>query len=189
MARPAPEANVPEFRTAEGFSALYEAYLPPVLRYLRARLGEHAGEDAATEVFVVAFRQRHSYRADHSSPLPWLYAIASNVIANHRRAERRRLRSLERLTALAPRIGAGDPERTGLSIELVRSIRRLGHKDREVLLLVAWGELSYDEVAQALSIPVGTVRSRLARVRKALASELGSSPNVVPPVEPWSRHA
>lgn len=83
----------PPTMTPERFAATYEQHLPVIVRYLGRRLGEDASEDAGAEVFIRAFRQRDSYDPDRAAPLAWLYAIAHNVIAEHRRAERQRLKT------------------------------------------------------------------------------------------------
>jgi RNA polymerase sigma-70 factor (ECF subfamily) len=94
--------------------------------------------------------------------------VAANVISERRRAERRRLRAMERLASQAPRGTVEAPE--DLDPRLIAGLRQLEAADREALLLVAWGELSYQEAAEALQIPVGTVRSRIARARGQLQS-------------------
>lgn len=141
---------------------MYEAHLPAIVRYLRRRLGDAAAEDAAADVFVRAMGHQ-----SQDLTLPWLYGIAANVIAERRREERRRLRAMQRAAASAPIAGA-EHERLPVSPALVRTMSKLRAADRECLLLVAWGELSYAEVAAALGIPVGTVRSRVARARRQL---------------------
>jgi DNA-directed RNA polymerase specialized sigma24 family protein len=75
----------------------YSRHVGAILRYARRRLGETAGEDTATEVFVRAFKQRASYASQHATALPWLYWLAGQVVSDHARAERRRLRLLARL--------------------------------------------------------------------------------------------
>lgn len=158
-------AETPDPAAVEAFSALYRAHLAVIVRYLTRRLGPDAAEDAAAEVFVRAFRQRDTYEARHPSPLPWLYGIAVNVIAEHRVHEHRRLKTMQRLASQRP-IADDPPSSSGtLDPSVLRALRRLTRADRETLLLVAWGELTYEETAAALNVPVGTVRSRLARAR------------------------
>ncbi len=78
------------------------------------------------------------------------------------------MKALQRLVAAAPRLI--EHEDRALSAELVRELRRLSVEDRDALLLVVWGELSYEEAASALKVPIGTVKSRIARARRALAA-------------------
>lgn len=167
---------------AAAFTALYQRHLPVIVRYLRRRLGESAAEDAAAEVFLRALRQHDDGRDREAITLPWLYGIAANVIREQRRAERRRLRALQRLARERDAVvGAGPGEDVGLDPQLVRALRGLSPPDRETLLLVAWGELSYAETAQALEIPVGTVASRIARVRRQLDAALPAArPDITP---------
>ena len=147
---------------------LYERHHVAVRRYVARRVGSEAGDDLASEVFIRAFRGRERCRAEQASALPWLLGVANHVIADHRRAERRRLKALQRLAAAAPQLI--EHEDRALSGELVRKLRRLSGEDRDALLLVVWGELSYEEAATALGVPIGTVKSRIARARRALAS-------------------
>jgi RNA polymerase sigma-70 factor (ECF subfamily) len=149
------------------FGVVYERHMPAVRGYLRRRTGEGPADDLTAEVFVRAFRHRSAYEARLDTALPWLLGIASNVIGDHRRLERRRLATLERLAAEADRRSGQDASRD-LSPELARALRRLPAADRDALLLVCWGELSYQETAVALDVPIGTVRSRIARARSRL---------------------
>jgi RNA polymerase sigma factor (sigma-70 family) len=152
------------------FSALYERHLDAVARYVARRVGASAAEDLTAEVFVRAFRARARYRPERETALPWLLGIAGHVVADNRRAERRRLAALEQLAAdaavAAPR---GDNQ---LSAGLVRRLRALPARDRDALLLVVWGELTYEEAAEALEVPLGTVRSRLNRARRRMSEGL-----------------
>lgn len=153
------------------FARLYERHGPAVLRYVARRVGPVAAEDLAAEVFVRAFRGRAGCRCERGSALPWLLGVANHVIADHRRVERRRLQTLERVAAEAPALVSH--EHASLAPELMHALRRLPATDRDALLLVVWGELSYEEAATALDVPIGTVRSRISRARGRLAEALG----------------
>jgi RNA polymerase sigma factor (sigma-70 family) len=155
------------------FAGLYERHGLAVRRYIGRRVGDGPGDDVASEVFARAFRARSRYGAEHDAALPWLLGIANNVIADHRRLERRRLAGLERLTREAP--GLVDHPDTGLAPELVAALRGLPVIERDTLLLVVWGELTQDEAAAALGVPVGTVSSRITRARRRLAAALTPS--------------
>lgn len=153
----------------ECFVAIFERHHPALFRYLLRRVGESLADELAGEVFARAFARRDRYRADWESALPWLYGIANKLVAEHRRAERRRLRSLERLASTATSsTEVADGGQPPVSRDLVHALRRLPAGERDALLLVAWGELSYDETAEALGVPVGTVRSRISRARHRL---------------------
>lgn len=158
------------------FELVFQRRFDVVHNYLRRRVGADLADELAAEAFARAFSRRASFRPLHDSALPWLFGIASNLIADQRRAERRRWRALEREASSTPAgRPAGGGER-GLNPELARAVSRLHARDRDALLLVAWGELSYDEVAAALGVPVGTVRSRINRARRQLAGQLGEQP-------------
>lgn len=159
------------------FAALYDAYAPLIFRFIARRLGAQVAEDITAETFLAAFRRRDRYDLRRSDARPWLYGIAVNLIGKHRRSEVRMLRALAR-TGIDP-VAEADTERIHRRVvaaaaerELASALAGLATGDREVLLLVAWGELSYDEVAVALGIPVGTVRSRLNRARRQLRQVL-----------------
>jgi RNA polymerase sigma factor (sigma-70 family) len=149
------------------FAVLYERHLHRVAVYLARRVGSELAEDLTAEVFARAFRGRHGYRPERETALPWLLGIASHLVGDHRRAERRRLAGLQRLAATTP--SAVEEDLVSLAPEIVRQLRRLGASDRDALLLVVWGELSYEEAAVALGVPIGTVRSRIARARAHLS--------------------
>ena len=153
------------------FSSLYERHLRAVACYVARRTGPELSEDLTAEVFVRAFRKRAVFRDDHGSALPWLLGIANHLIADHRRAERRRLEMLQRLARTRP--GSSETSVGVLAPELVGELLRLPAADRDTLLLVVWGELSYAEAATALSVPVGTIRSRIARARQRLGAAIG----------------
>jgi RNA polymerase sigma factor (sigma-70 family) len=154
------------------FAALYERHLERVAAYLARRVGSALAEDLTAEVFVRAFRARTAYRAQRETALPWLLGIASNLVGDHRRAERRRLAALQRLAHARPQTMHDDI--AVLAPETIRQLRRLPAVDRDTLLLVVWGELSYEEAAAALGVPVGTVRSRIARARGRLARAIAA---------------
>jgi RNA polymerase sigma-70 factor, ECF subfamily len=153
------------------FSSLYERHLRAVAAYVARRTGNDLADDLTAEVFVRAFRGRARFRDEHGSALPWLLGIANHLIADHRRAERRRLQTLQQLAAMRP--GSSETGLGRLGPDLVGELLRLPAADRDALLLVVWGELTYVEAASALSIPVGTIRSRIARARQRLAKGIG----------------
>jgi RNA polymerase sigma-70 factor (ECF subfamily) len=157
------------------FAVVYERHLAAVHDYLRRRVGEGPAEDLAAEVFVRAFRGRSRYGVQYDTALPWLLGIATNVIGDHRRTETRRLATLEQVVTAAHG-STGDPPHTGLDPEVARALRRLRAPDRDALLLLVWGELSYEEAARALDVPIGTIRSRIARARRRLAGDLPREP-------------
>jgi DNA-directed RNA polymerase specialized sigma24 family protein len=153
------------------FAGLYERHGTFVWRYVVRRVGVDAADDLVAEVFERAFRARERYRGMSGSGLPWLLGVASNVIADHRRAERRRLAALERLARSAPELI--EHEAAGLAPGARARAPGPSRPSTGTLLLVVWGELSYEEAANALDVPVGTVASRIACARRRLAGGLG----------------
>jgi RNA polymerase sigma-70 factor (ECF subfamily) len=161
----------------ERFGEIYARYFAEIYRYVAGRLGPEAAEDPAAETFLVAFRRRARFDPGRGAVRAWLYGIATNVVAQHRRAEARRYRALARTGADPPSDGPEEraAERVSawkLRRPLAGALAGLSDGERDVLLLVAIGGLDYHEVAEALAVPVGTVGSRLHRartkVRKAL---------------------
>ncbi len=169
------------------FCSIYERHLQAVASYVARRTGAELSEDLTAEVFVRAFRRRAVFRDDHGTALPWLLGIANNLIADHRRAERRRLEMLRRLATTTP----VSSERGGraLAPELVGELLRLPAADRDTLLLVVWGELTYAEAATALGVPIGTIRSRIARARHRLGTAIGQPADSEPRIVNGESHA
>ncbi|MEU9291915.1 RNA polymerase sigma factor [Streptomyces sp. NPDC048275] len=165
----------------ERFASLYDRYAPDIHRYATRRLGTGAADDITAETFLIAFRTRARYDTDRSNARPWLYGIAGNLIGKQRRAEVRALRALARTghDPVAESWSARADDRVTAQTAhapLAGALAALSTGDRHVLLLVAWADLTYVEVAEALGIPVGTVRSRLNRARRKVRSALGADP-------------
>jgi RNA polymerase sigma-70 factor (ECF subfamily) len=167
----------------ELFGILFDRHFAAIHRYLERRLGAEEANELAGEVFRIAFEQRGRFRPLHESALPWLYGVATNLMLKRWRSERRRLRALAGLEAAAERHSSeleGAEERLdarSLRARLLDALAALPQGDRDVMVLVAWEELSYEEVGTALAIPVGTVRSRLNRARGRLRELLGGVGN------------
>jgi RNA polymerase sigma factor (sigma-70 family) len=157
-------------RDPERFGEIFDRHFVAIYRYLRPRVGPDLAEDLASGALVAAFRRRASYDLRRANARPWLLGIAANLLREHRRTERRRLLAYARvphdqrvdagLEAVDERLDADAARR-----DLARALARLKPAHREVLLLFAWEGLTYQQISEALGIPVGTVRSRLARAR------------------------
>jgi RNA polymerase sigma factor (sigma-70 family) len=145
------------------FGAVFDRHFQAVYAFAQRRVGLELAEEVAAETFARAFELRRRYDAAHALALPWLLGIASNVMRRHRRSERRRLAAYARAVVHDPPDAPPDPDS-----ELIREVARLPRRQREVVLLHAWADLSYEEIARALELPVGTVRSRLSRARRRL---------------------
>jgi RNA polymerase sigma-70 factor (ECF subfamily) len=158
------------------FAELFERHARVIGAFAARRVGADAAEDVLSETMLVAFRRRRDFDTAWASARPWLLGIASRVIKKHHAAEARQWRSFQAsasrgdhsddgaLEAAAERADASAAVRA-----LAPRIAALAARDRETLLLYAWADLTYDEIAVALGVPVGTVRSRLNRVRRKLA--------------------
>ncbi|MCT2547803.1 MULTISPECIES: RNA polymerase sigma factor [Streptomyces] len=166
----------------EIFAGLYDRHAPDIHRYAARRLGEGAADDITADTFLVAFRSRRRFDRSRSSARPWLYGIAANLIGKHRRSEERGLRALAR-TGQDPVAASWSDrcdDRIAAQAPLAAALAALSPGDRHVLLLVAWADLGYQEVAQALGIPLGTVRSRLNRARRKVREALCTDPSFTP---------
>jgi RNA polymerase sigma factor (sigma-70 family) len=148
------------------FASIFDRHFDAVHGYARRRLGRTLADEIASETFMRAFDRRGSFDRSRTDARPWLFGIAANLMRRHWRTERRRLNALERLEPPGSSIAA--PERA----DLVDALDSLPAREREALLLFALADLSYDEIAEALDVPVGTVRSRLARARNRLRARL-----------------
>jgi len=162
------------------FAEIYERYIAEIYRYIAGRLGRDVADDLAAETFLVAFRKRDRVDPERGGMRPWLYGIATNLVGQHRRKETRRYRALARAGGRLPASAESHDERVDEAVAAERFGRRLatalaelGQGDRDVVLLVAIGELSHQEIALALDIPYGTVGSRLNRARRELRAALG----------------
>jgi len=151
--------------------ALFVAHADDVLAYARRRSDAATADDVLSEVFVVAWRRLDEVSAD---PLPWLLACARRVLANQRRGERRRAAFVDRLSR--DRLPADAVSIDG-SVDLsdrvlAQALASLSERDREVLLLIAWEELSIEQASSMLGCSRPTLSVRLHRARKRLASAL-----------------
>jgi RNA polymerase sigma factor (sigma-70 family) len=163
---------------AELFSVVYDRHAAVLFRFAARRLGRELAEDVVADAVLAAFRVRHRYDPNRLDARPWLLGILVREIANHRRSERNRYRALSR-TAVEREAQDGPADQIAAQVvaasvrtPLASALADLARRDRDVLLLVAWADLSYQEVADALQIPIGTVRSRLNRARRQVREAL-----------------
>jgi len=166
------------------FAEIFDRHAEGIYRYAARRLGQQAAADVMSEVFLVAFRNRRRYDTGRDDAWPWLYGIAVNVISQYQRGQRRHARMLAALPGALAADEVADEvldrvTAAQLRPRIMRVLSELSERDRELILLVAWAELSYEQAAQALGIPLGTVRSRLHRTRAKLRCAVGL--NVPPP--------
>jgi RNA polymerase sigma factor (sigma-70 family) len=162
-----------------GFTVLFDRHYREIYAYVSRRLGPDLAEDVASETFLTAYDRRHTFDESRAGARPWLYGIASNLVARHVRAEVRRYRALARAGGREPtgQHGHADEVAGRLDAAAVRgrlatALRKLPEPVRAVLLLVAWAGLNQQEAAVALGIPAGTARSRLHRARQEMRKAL-----------------
>ena len=157
------------------FGAIFDRHWPRIYRYCVERAGPAAGEDIAAETFRVAFTQRKRYDG-RDDAAPWLYGIATNLLRRWFRAAARGSRAAARagtevssdeFEELADRLDA-----EFLSPVLACALAQLSPPDRDTLLLHAFADLTYEQIARATDVPIGTVGSRINRARALLRAHL-----------------
>ncbi|MBO2452000.1 RNA polymerase sigma factor [Actinomadura barringtoniae] len=160
-------------RDPEEFHAVYDRYHRAVYLYVAGRLDVQAADDLAAETFLIAFGRRDRFDPERGELRPWLFGIATNLVARHRRKEAQHYRALAR----RPREQEIDSHenRVVTSVaaqrmqpQLALALTRLTRGERDVVLLMALAQLTHEEIAEALGISYGTVGSRLSRARKKL---------------------
>jgi RNA polymerase sigma-70 factor (ECF subfamily) len=151
------------------FAAIFERHFDALHGYARRRVGPDLAEEVATETFVRAFDRRRTFDVEREDARPWLLGIAANLLRRHWRTERRRLEAYARMG-----VSFETSSDAAVRVEVVSTLDSLSRDERETLFLFAVADLSYEEIADALRIPVGTVRSRLARARGRIRRHLRS---------------
>jgi RNA polymerase sigma factor (sigma-70 family) len=152
----------------DAFVEVVQRHEVAVHAFLARRAGHQAADDLLSEVWVRAFAARGGYDPGHTDARPWLYGIARNVLRAHWRARREPNRAaaeqpVDPWGEVVDRLDSAARARV-----LAAALRALPAAERDVLLLVAWEQLTPTEAAVVLRIPPGTVRSRLHRARSAL---------------------
>jgi RNA polymerase sigma factor (sigma-70 family) len=169
------EAIAQSLDEPSAFAAVFERHFSLVHRFLCARAGVEPAADLASETFAIAFRRRADYDLERPDARPWLIGIAVNLVRQARRSERRLNRALARLSGerafhqQSPEAGL---EPHGNIATLHEALAELGPDDRDLLLLFACLEFSYEQIAETMSLPIGTVRSRVHRLRNKLRGRL-----------------
>ncbi|MEU4517848.1 sigma-70 family RNA polymerase sigma factor [Amycolatopsis sp. NPDC024027] len=168
-----PDLGGPE--PGPAFGRLFDAHAAQLRRYLARRVGAEPANDLVAETFLVALRRRETYRPELGTARSWLYGIATNLLRHHVRSELRGLQATARLARTGEVSHANHDGRVAEQVDaqvraaqLAGALARLNPADRDTLLLVSWAGLEPGEVAEALGIPPGTVRSRLHRIRRWL---------------------
>ncbi|MEO6082654.1 MAG: sigma-70 family RNA polymerase sigma factor [Umezawaea sp.] len=160
------------------FGALFDRHAGRLHQYCARRVGSDAAQDVVSEVFCLAFKHRDRYDTGQRDALPWLYGIATNLLRRRWRQEATRYRTLARVGQVA--ISSEEPaqqaidriDATGYVRMITTTLAKMPRRQRDVLMLYALADLDYAEIATALDIPIGTVRSTLHRARKQLRKSL-----------------
>jgi RNA polymerase sigma-70 factor (ECF subfamily) len=169
------EAIAASISEPRAFGVVFERHFGAILRYLRRRLDDRHAEEATAQTFFLAFDARARFDREQASARPWLFGIATNVARRYRRHEVRELRAI---AALGPDAGsAPDGSEARLDAErmrgaLARCLAELPTEEADVLYLLVWAELDQPEIAAALDVPLGTVKSRLSRARRRVREAL-----------------
>ncbi|MCO5968507.1 RNA polymerase sigma factor [Actinoallomurus soli] len=165
----------------ESFGELFRRHAPRLHAYVKRRLGPTLADDVVSETFAVAFRRRERFdgRAEVGA---WLWGIASKLIARHHRQETRMYRAFARTGVDPAEDGVAESAddrmaAAALGPHLAKALATLSAQDRNALLLLAWGELSYAEIAATLDLPLGTVKAKIHRARKKLRKALPEAKN------------
>lgn len=165
-------------KDARDFGEIFRRHHSTIYRYAVKAVGPTDGPDIAAEAFVIALRIRHRYNFAYPSASPWLHGIAANLVARYFRTMSRRHRVLHRLRPPDPDALAFEEDAVGridalsLGPMMIRAMALLRREEAEIVTRFAVAGLSYSEIAQALGIPEGTVRSRLSRARARLRNLL-----------------
>ncbi|MGX6605824.1 RNA polymerase sigma factor [Micromonosporaceae bacterium Da 78-11] len=167
----------------EAFGRIFDRHARAIHHYVARRVGRSLADDLTAETFLIAFRGRDRYDPAQTDARPWLYGIAANLVRGRQRAEIRQYRALAR-TGVDPAT-AGHDDRVTARVAAADHVRalaavlaKLSVREREVLTLISQAQLSYAEVAQALDIPIGTVRSRLHSARQRIRTALHDYPEL-----------
>jgi len=161
------------FVDAARFGDIFDRHAQAIFRFLGRRIGPDDAGDLLSEVFLAAFEARTRYDRDRPSALPWLYGIASNLLNKHYRHRVSELRVVERMRVQNDPQDHADLVTASVDAQvqlrtMAKLLEELPAGERDALLLYAWEDLTYGEIAGALGVPTGTVRSRLNRVRQRL---------------------
>jgi RNA polymerase sigma factor (sigma-70 family) len=168
----------------EGVAEIYDRHARAVFAHCLRRTADWMGaEDLTSAVFTEVVRRPQRVRFHEGSALPWLLVTATNLRRNAGRSMFRELRRRSWAVHVEPDFAPeADVRMDELSrVRVARGLfDRLPHSEQQVFALCEWSDLTYDEAAFALRIPVGTVRSRLSRARRRLEQMIEED------APPWS---
>jgi RNA polymerase sigma-70 factor (ECF subfamily) len=175
----------------QAFATVYDRHASLLFRFLIRRAGRDAADELIGDTFRIAFERRDSFDTRYTSARPWIYGIATNLLAKQRRSDARRYAATARLPVTLPYDALADTVAADLDAQrvwpqVVDAITSLPEGERDALVLFAWEQKSYDEIARELGIPIGTVRSRINRARKRIRELIPPTGElVVEANDPW----
>jgi RNA polymerase sigma factor (sigma-70 family) len=166
--------------SADAMAELYRRHVRAIYSFAFHATGDWSrAEDVSSIVFTQAWRHR-TRSIDPGMVRAWLHGVAANVLRNEQRSSRRWLALAHRAQAAQPAGDFMDEEALAARLDdqgraraLLAVIRDFPEGERMAIAMVWWGGLTYEEAAAALEVPVGTVRSRLARARERLRTPAG----------------
>lgn len=173
---------VQSMRSPERFALIFDRHADVIHRYFVRRAGASDADDMVSDLFVVAFERRAKYDSDVPNALPWLYGIAGHLLQRRTRSAASGMRLLTNARRVTEFIVEPHDDAVAASVDdaaelkaIAEALTSLPEGDREALLLFAWEQLSYSEIALATDVPVGTVRSRIHRARSHLRDRLSAT--------------
>lgn len=168
------------FADPSAFAHIFDRHFSEIFRFAARRLGSSEAEDIAADTFLIAFQRRTDFDLAMTDARPWLYGIAVHLLRNKKRKEVRGYRAFARTgVEFTDDFSAESDDRVvalASQRDLAAGLAELKAGDRDALLLHAWAGLPHEAIAKALGIPVGTVKSRLARARRVLCRRLSDEP-------------
>jgi RNA polymerase sigma factor (sigma-70 family) len=178
--------------TVGWIESVFDSYYRDVWRFVARMAGADVADDICGDVFAEAFTVQHRYDPGRGDVRPWLFGIALNLLRVRHRGEQRARRAFERaswqrdLPADAFELVDDAAVVRATSQSVVAAMAHLSASDRELLVLYAWEQLSYAEIAAVFRVPIGTVRSRLSRIRSRLRQLVGLLGEEAPSTRPVS---
>ncbi|CCH34641.1 RNA polymerase sigma factor [Actinosynnema sp. NPDC047251] len=170
------------------FGVLFDRHAKAVYNHcFRLTASWSAAEDHLQSTFLLAWRKRTRLHLENESALPWLLAVATNVVRNERRTFARRLRLAGRVPAEPPvpdhadRVADRVDDQRRMAV-LLAAVERLPRGEREALALCVWSGVSYADAAAVLGIAEGSVRARVSRAKSRLTTLLGTRPVPLTPL-------
>ena len=151
--------------TPAAFGGVFDRHFDAIHRYVARRFGADVADDVAAEVFAQAYAGRTRFAVERADARPWLFGITANLLRRRARQDAAQWKAFAKHghdpldVNAAPRLD---------EVAVATALAEISLEEREVLLLLVWADLTYDEIAVALDVPIGTVRSRINRARTKL---------------------